>query len=97
MIAFYFYNTLSLYNSCIEAVHNNNHMILHFVNIYLKEVSINISYPSTDNQIYGYLDVNISHIYVRYIISIYKQLNNKKNKIKSNKGGDIIRILRKIT
>ena len=41
-----------------------NQTILHFVNILFKVVPLNISYPSTVNQIDGYLDASISLTYV---------------------------------
>ena len=36
-----------------------------FPNIWSKEVPVNISYPGTANQMYGYLDASISPIYVK--------------------------------
>ena len=41
-------------------VHINNQEILHFVNLWPKEVVENISYPSKVIQIYVYMDSNIS-------------------------------------
>ena len=43
--------------------------ILDFVHLWSKEVPVNISYPSTVNQIYGCLDTRISPNSVRYIIT----------------------------
>ena len=70
MIWFYVYKTLSLYNGCFETVHINNQIILHFVNLWSKEVIENISYPSTVNQIDGYMDARIIPTPVRYTIPI---------------------------
>ena len=66
---FYVYNSLSLYNGCLETVHIDNQIMLHFVNIWSKKVIVNISYPSTVNKIDGYLDSRISPTSVKYIIS----------------------------
>ena len=93
MIGFYDYKSLSFYSECLETVHINNQRILRFVNILSKEVPLNISYPSTVNQIYGYLDTRISPTSVGNIISRDKKLNNKNNTIIRSKGGDIVRIL----
>ena len=67
MILFRFYKLLSLYNGCLETVQTNNQIILQFVNLYPKEVPVNISYPSTLNQIDGYLEEIISPAAVRYL------------------------------
>ena len=75
MIGFYVYKSLALYNGFLETVHINNQRILHFVNIWSKEVIVNVSYPRTVNQIYGYMDAIISPTLVRYIISRYRGVN----------------------
>ena len=92
MIWFYVYKSLSLYNRFLETVHTGNKK-LHFVNQWSKEVIVNIIYPKTVNQIYGYLDKNISPTLVRYTLSRYKEINNKKKKIKRVQGGYIISLL----
>ena len=74
MIWFYVYKPSSLYNGFHETVHINNQKILRFVNIWSYEVPVNISYPSTVNKIDVYMDASISPTYVRYTISIDKQL-----------------------
>ena len=51
MIDFYVYMSLLFYKGCLEIVHINNQTILHFFNLWFKEVPVNISYPSTVNQI----------------------------------------------
>ena len=92
MIWFYVYKSLSLYNRFLETVHTGNKK-LHFVNQWSKEVIVNIIYPKTVNQIYGYLDKNISPTLVRYTLSRYKEINNKKKKIKRVQGSYIISLL----
>ena len=67
----------------------------HFFNIWFKEVSVNISYSRTVNQIDGHLDEIISPAYVRYIVSIYMEINNEKKKINGIQVGDILRLLKK--
>ena len=83
-----------MYIGSIETVHINNQTILQFVNICAKEFLVNISYPSTVDQIYGYLDASISTTHVTYIISRDKGVKNKNNKSSKIQGGDIIRILK---
>ena len=68
IIGFYIYKYLSLYNGCLETVHINNQAILHFINLWPKEVVENISYPSNLDQTYGYMDVSMIPTYVSYII-----------------------------
>ena len=78
-------------------LHINNKKMLHFVNIWSKEVPVNVSYPSNVSQVDGYLDASISPILVRYIISINK-LIHFKNKIRMRiQGGNIFRVKIKIT
>ena len=43
---------------------------LNFVNIWSKEVIVNVSYPSTFNQIDGYMNLSISPKSVTYTFSI---------------------------
>ena len=69
MIGFYVYKSLSLYNGCLETVHINDNKILHFFNLWSKEVIVNVSYTRTVNQIGGYMDARIITKPVRYIIS----------------------------
>ena len=69
--------------------------ILDFVHLWSKEVPVNISYPSTINNIDEYLDARISPTPVGYIISRYKKLDNKKNKTNRSQGCDIQRLLLK--
>ena len=69
-------------------------MILNFVNLWSKEVSVNIIHPSTVNKIDRYPDARIRYTSVWYFISIDKNLNNENRKIKIIQGGDINRILR---
>ena len=97
IIGFYVNNSLSVYNGFLEIFHINNQTILHFINIWSKEVPVNISYPSTVNKIDGYLDASISPTYIRYIISREKKLNSKKKKTKMIQVGGIIRLLIKIS
>ena len=97
MIGSYTYKSLSLYNRFLETVHINNNAILNFVNIWSKGVIINIIYPRNVNKIGGYMDTNIFPKSVRYIISSYKQINNRKKKRNIIKGSNIIRLLRKMT
>ena len=63
---------LSLYNGCLERVHINKQTRLDFVNIWSKEVILNVSYPITVNQINGYMDSSISPTPVRHTISIHR-------------------------
>ena len=95
MILFRVYKLLSLYNGCLETVHINNQIIIYFFNLWSKEAIENISHISTVTQIGGYPDAGIGATSVRYIISIDKEINTKKNKIKRSQGGDILRLLRK--
>ena len=90
-----FISKISLYNGCLEIVSINNQTINHFVNICSKEVHANISYPSTVNLIYGYLDARISPTSVKYIILRDKQLNKKEKKRRRIQGGVILRLLQK--
>ena len=64
----------------------NDQTILHVINIWLNGDIENISYPSTVNKIVGYLDARISPTSVRYIISIYKEMNTKLIKERVVKG-----------
>ena len=89
---FYIYRSLSLYNRFLETFHINNQKIL-FFNLWSKEVIVNISYPSTFNKMYRYLDASISPTSVRCIISRYKGIYNKNNTINISEGGDILRLL----
>ena len=58
MIGFYVYDSLSLYNECLETVHINNKKDF-FFNLWSKYVIINFNYPSTVNKIYVYMDASI--------------------------------------
>ena len=60
MIVFYFYNSLLLYNVCLETLHINNEKYFILSNIWSKEAIVNVSYTSTDNHIDGYMDSRIS-------------------------------------
>ena len=70
-------------------MHINNQTILHFVNLWSKEVPLNISYPRMFNKIDGYLDGRISSSSVRYIIVLGIQMNYK-DKIRNKSQGLII-------
>ena len=56
----YVYKSLSLYNGWPEIFHINIQTIIHFFNLWSKEVIVNVSYPSTINKIDEYLDASIS-------------------------------------
>ena len=56
----------------------NNQSIFHFLNIWSKEVPINISHPGNVSQIYGCLYESISYTPIRYIITRYKQIDLRK-------------------
>ena len=73
IIDLYVNKSFLLYNRCLETYHINIQTIPHFVNIWSKEVPLNISYPIIVNKICGYLDARICHTSVRYIISREKQ------------------------
>ena len=51
-------------------IHINNKTILHSFNLWSKEVPVNISYPSTINQIDRYVYEIISPVFSRYIMLI---------------------------
>ena len=68
MIGFYVQMPVSLHIEYIESVQINNQTILHFVNLWSKEVTVTISYPTMFNKINGYLYARISSSSVRYII-----------------------------
>ena len=65
MIGFYVQKAFLLHIGYIETVHINDQTILHFVNLWYKEVPINISYEIFINPIDRYLDARISPSYVR--------------------------------
>ena len=83
---FYVYNKLLLYNILSERAHIKNQITLHVFNLCSKEDIINISYPRTDNYIYGYLDGSISPTQVQYVIKIHKEINHKDNQKSKIKG-----------
>ena len=93
MIGFYVYKSLSLYRVCLETFHINNKKIFCFVNLWPKDVPVNISYQKTVNKIDGYLDAMISPTPVLCIISTDKKLNNKKKKINIIQGEYILILL----
>ena len=80
MIWFYVYKSLSLYIRWIETVHINNKIILHFLNLWSKEVIGDIIYPITVNKIDRYLDTITSHTSISYIISRDKEINERERK-----------------
>ena len=63
-----FITHVSLHIGYIETFHINNQTILHFNNLWSKEVPFNIGYVRIFNNIDGYLYARISPNYVRYII-----------------------------
>ena len=65
---------------------------LNLLNIWSKEVPVNIIYPGTVNQIDSYMYESISTSSVRYIIKSYKQISYKRKKIKRIQGGDFNRL-----
>ena len=67
-------NSFLLYIGFIGTVYINNQIIIHFINLWSKEVPVNVSYPITVHQIDGYLDARISPSYLRYIITREKQI-----------------------
>ena len=69
-----FHKYFSLNIGCIETVQINNQTIIHFVNLFSREVSIDVSYPIIVNPIYGYLNASISPSSVSYIFTIEKPM-----------------------
>ena len=69
--------------------------MLHFFNLWYKEVPLNNIYPSPINKIYGFLYGSISTNSAIYIIIRYKQINHKNKQRNKSQGGDIHRLLQK--
>ena len=95
MLGFYVHKYFSLYNGWIKTFHINNETILHFINIWYKEVPLNTSYPTTVNQIDGYLDASISPSFFNIYHHNGQTNKFKSKKINKSKGGDIHRLLQK--
>ena len=94
---FYVYNSVSLYNLCLETVHINNEKILHFDKSMVQSISFKYQlskYFQSNWWVSGYKDQ--PYIFKIYIISRYNQLNDKKKKINISQEGDSIRLIRKI-
>ena len=70
-------------------MHINNQTILHFVNLWCKEIPINISFPSIVNQIVSYLDERVRPSSVICIITRYKPTKYKNKTGKKSQRGVI--------
>ena len=92
MIGFYFHRWFSINIGFLETFHINNQIIPHFVNLWSKELPVNISYPIIFNQIDGYLDARIIHSYVIYIITRDNQNQYKNQTTNIIQGRDIHRL-----
>ena len=93
MRGFYINNSFSLYFVCLETFQINNQIMLHFVHLWYKELSLNITNPITVNQIDDFFYASISPNSVRYIIARGNQINHKNKQRNKTQGVDIHRIL----
>ena len=78
MLGLYVHKYFQLYNGFLQSYQINNEIILHFINLWSKEVPVIISYPITVKKIDGYQGAMISPSSIIYIIKMYKQIIKKE-------------------